>query len=167
MSSCGHDYKSGQHGATYGQTRSLLFHLGCVRVSSVVIERLTVVVSHKGRRRRRYSNALRRPVMFLGISGVLVVGTLAITSAPVGAKTLAGATTTAPAKSESNARLHSTGYGGLKGGHASGRAVGRATVARTSAPPTLTPGDLAIQRRAAQMPTLGPAAAENSEPPAG
>ena len=102
------------------------------------------------------SGSRRRPAR-AGWSSALVA-VVAVTLASGGWLSGASATTARPAsagKSAAYARAHATGFG-LRGGHGSGRAVGRSTVTRTAKPRALTSTELAQQRRAGLMPDLAP-----------
>jgi hypothetical protein len=87
----------------------------------------------------------------------MVVAGMLAGAVPAGA-----ASVSAPVKSAAVARAEATGHAGLRGGHGSGKAVGRSRVTRTAKPPVLTPAQLRTQRRARLMPILGPGRAQGT-----
>jgi hypothetical protein len=101
--------------------------------------------------------ATARPLIAAGAAGILAAALL--TTGVLAGATPAGAAP-APHKSAALARAKATGFAGLKGGHGSGKAVGRSRVTRTPKPPALTPAEKRTQRQAAQRPILGPAKAQ-------
>jgi hypothetical protein len=91
--------------------------------------------------------------MAAGAAGVLAVAM--VTAGVLAGAAPAGASPTPP-KSAALARAEATGFAGLHGGHASGKATGRSTVIRTARLPVLNAAQLRTQRLAAQMPVLTP-----------
>jgi len=89
-----------------------------------------------------------RSLALAGAAGALVAGMLP-GAVPAGAAP-------GPVKSAAVARAEATGFAGLHGGHASGKAVGRSRVTRTAKPPVLTTAQRRAQRQAARMPVLAP-----------
>jgi hypothetical protein len=109
-----------------------------------------------GARLGAFAAAARRPLAAVAATAVLAAGMLTA----VLAGTAAAGPAPVPHKSAALARAEATGFGGLHGGHASGKAAGHSRVARTVRPPQLTHAQLGIQRRAARMPVLTPKAAQ-------
>jgi hypothetical protein len=87
-----------------------------------------------------------------GAAGLLAAGVLAPTAS---ADAASASHQPLAHKSAALARAEATGFAGLKGGHGSGKAVGRSKVTRTARPPALTGAALRTQRQAAKMPLLG------------
>jgi hypothetical protein len=104
--------------------------------------------THRERQPATLRATILRPPMLAGLAGMLMAGMLS--------GTVAAGAASAPAKSAAVARAEATGYTGLHGGHRSGKAAGRFTVARTARPPGLTPAERRTQRQARQLPVLVP-----------
>jgi hypothetical protein len=86
---------------------------------------------HWGGRLATLTAALLRPLVAAGAAGILA-------AAMLGTGMLAGAApagaTPAPHKSAALARAKASGFAGMHGGHASGKAVGRGRAIRTARP---------------------------------
>jgi len=108
-------------------------------------------------RRAAIAAAAMRPLMAAGAAGVLAV---AMVTAGVLAGAAPAGAAPAPPKSAALARAEATGFAGLHGGHASGKATGRSTVIRTARLPVLNAAQLRTQRLAARMPVLTPQRAQ-------
>src|SRR5215469_15998132 len=115
-----------------------------------------------GRRRSTVRTAILRPLALAGATAALIVGMMSATAPAGAAPAQAGAALAqagpapAPAKSAALARAKATGFAGLKGGHASGKAVGRSRVTRTARPPVLTPAQRRTLRHASALQALLP-----------